>query len=118
MPEVLIAGNNPMLLGALEHFRLAGLRVPYDIAVVGYDEFAWSNLIQPPLTLLNERSGEIGRQAAHTLAEIVLAQDEAEKGGLGGTPVYLPSHQKQVGAELIVRQSCGCQPRVTGPGPS
>lgn len=118
MPEVLIAGNNPMLLGALEHFRLAGLRVPYDIAVVGYDEFAWSNLIQPPLTLLNERSGEIGRQAAHTLAEIVLAQDEAEKGGLGGTPVYLPSHQKQVGAELIVRQSCGCQPKVTSPGPS
>lgn len=116
MPEVLIAGNNPMLLGALEYLRLAGLRVPSDIAVVGYDEFAWSSLIQPPLTLLNERSGEIGRQAAHTLAEIVFAQDESEKRGQGGAPLYLPLHQKQVGAELIVRQSCGCHPPVFGPG--
>jgi LacI family transcriptional regulator len=117
LPDVLIAGNNPMLLGALEHFRLAGLHVPSDVAVVGYDEFAWSNLIQPPLTLLNERSGEIGRQAARTLAEIVLAQDESEKRGEGGVPRYLPSHQKQVGAELIVRQSCGCHPDAAGPVP-
>lgn len=117
MPDVLIAGNNPMLLGALEHLRLMGLRVPDDIALVGYDEFAWSNLIKPPLTLLNERSGEIGRQAALTLAEIVLAQDEAEKRGQSAAPRYLPSHQKQVGAELIVRQSCGCPAKPTAPGP-
>ncbi|MET0438978.1 MAG: LacI family DNA-binding transcriptional regulator [Devosia sp.] len=108
LPDVLIAGNNPMLLGALEHFRLRGLSVPNDIAVVGYDEFAWSNLIQPPLTLLNERSGEIGQEAARTLSEIVLAQDASEKRGEGSVPVYRPEHQKQVGAELIVRQSCGC----------
>lgn len=108
LPDVLIAGNNPMLLGALDHLRIRGLRIPSDIAVVGYDEFAWSNLIQPPLTLLNERSGEIGQEAARTLAEIILAQDESEKRGQGSGPVYHPHHQKQVGAELIVRQSCGC----------
>jgi len=110
VPDVLIAGNNPMLLGALEHLRLRGLSIPRDIAVVGYDEFAWSNLIQPPLTLLNERSGEIGQQAAKTLAEIILAQDAAEKRGESSVPAYRPEHQLQVGAELIVRQSCGCGP--------
>jgi LacI family transcriptional regulator len=110
VPDVLIAGNNPMLLGALEHLRLRGLSIPRDIAVVGYDEFAWSNLIMPPLTLLNERSGEIGRQAAKTLAEIILAQNESEKRGMGSIPVYRPDYQLQVDAELIIRQSCGCGP--------
>lgn len=108
IPDVLIAGNNPMLLGALEHLRARGLSIPEDIALVGYDEFAWSNLIQPPLTLLNERSGEIGQQAARTLSEIILAQAAAEKRGESGVPVYQPEHQQQVGAELIVRRSCGC----------
>jgi DNA-binding LacI/PurR family transcriptional regulator len=107
-PDVLIAGNNPMLLGALEHLSMRGLRIPSDIAVVGYDEFAWSNLVQPPLTLLNERSGEIGQEAARTLSEIILAQEESEKRGQGSVPLYRPGHQKQVAAELIVRQSCGC----------
>ena len=107
--DVLIAGNNPMLLGALEHLRLRGLTIPGDIAVVGYDEFAWSNLIQPPLTLLNERSGEIGQEAARTLSEIILAQDAAERRGEVALPHYRPEHQKQVAAELIVRQSCGAQ---------
>ena len=108
VPDVLIAGNNPMLLGALEHLRIRGLSIPGDIAVVGYDEFAWSNLIQPPLTLLNERSGEIGQEAARTLSEIILGQEESEKRGEGSKPNYRPDHQKQVAAELIVRQSCGC----------
>lgn len=108
VPDVLIAGNNPMLLGALEHLRLRGLRVPHDIAIVGYDEFAWSALTQPPLTLLNEHSGQIGQQAARTLADIIVAQGDAEKRGAGSAPVYLPEHRQQVGAELIVRRSCGC----------
>lgn len=108
VPDVLIAGNNPMLLGALEHLRLRGLRVPHDLALVGYDEFAWSALTQPPLTLLNEHSGEIGQQAARTLADIIVAQGEAEKRGAGSAPVYLPEHRRQVAAELIVRRSCGC----------
>ncbi|MGV3573735.1 MAG: LacI family DNA-binding transcriptional regulator [Devosia sp.] len=108
VPDVLIAGNNPMLLGALEHLRIRDLRIPGDIAVVGYDEFAWSNLIQPPLTLLNERSGEIGQEAARTLSEIILGQEESEIRGEGSKPDYRPDHQKQVAAELIVRQSCGC----------
>lgn len=114
-PDVLIAGNNPMLLGAMEHLQARGLRVPHDLAVVGYDEFAWSNLIQPPLTLLNERSGDIGQEAARTLSEIILAQEESEKRGEGSKPVYRPDHQKQVAAELIIRQSCGCLAPAVAP---
>jgi len=107
-PDVLIAGNNPLLLGALSLLRSRGIRVPDDLGVVGYDEFAWAPLIDPPLTVLNERSEEIGGLAAETLLEIIEEQSSAEKRGETGAPEYLPKHQRQVSVDLLVRRSCGC----------
>lgn len=108
LPDVLIAGNNPLLLGAMKLAKDRGLSIPGDMALVGYDEFAWSELVDPPLTVLNERSEEIGRRAALTLAEIIDAQSDAERTGGSKTPVYLPRHQHQVAADLTIRRSCGC----------
>lgn len=112
LPDVLIAGNNPLLLGAMNLARDRGAAIPADMALVGYDEFPWSALLDPPLTLLNEQSAEIGRRAATTLAEIIEGQATAERRGEAMAPVYLPRHQQQVPARLIIRRSCGC-----GPGP-
>lgn len=109
VPHVLIAGNNPLLLGGLKLLRERALRIPDDIAVVGYDEFAWASLIDPPLTVLNERSGEIGRRAAQTLATIIEEQAEAEKRGQSTSPVYRREYQQQVAADLVIRRSCGCK---------
>lgn len=108
LPDVLVAGNNPLLLGALNLVRDRGIKVPGDLALVAYDEFAWSSLVNPPLTVLDERSEEIGRLAARTLAEIIEGQAEAEKRGGSKTPVYRPEHQQQVPAQLVIRRSCGC----------
>ncbi|WP_208636371.1 LacI family DNA-binding transcriptional regulator [Mesorhizobium helmanticense] len=108
LPHVLIAGNNPLLLGALKLLRERSITIPADIAVVGYDEFAWAPLLDPPLTVLNERSEEIGRRAAQTLAGIIEAQAEAEKQGQSKSPLYRPEYQQQVAAELVIRKSCGC----------
>nr|WP_280922932.1 LacI family DNA-binding transcriptional regulator [Rubellimicrobium aerolatum] len=109
-PDVLIAGNNPLLLGALNLLRSRGTRVPDDLGVVGYDEFAWAPLIEPSLTVLNERSEEIGGLAAETLLEIIEEQSRAVKRGEAGAPEYLPRHQRQVPVDLLVRRSCGCHP--------
>jgi len=107
LPDVLIVGNNPLLLGALKLLRDRGIVVPDAMALVAYDEFAWSTLIDPPLTVLNERSEEIGRRAAETLSRIIVGQAEAEKRGAAKAPVYLPEYQQQVPAELVIRRSCG-----------
>lgn len=108
VPDVLITGNNPLLLGALNALRDLKLRVPVDIAVVTFDEFAWAPLIDPPVTVLNERSEEIGRLAAMTLTEIIDDQVEAERRGASLKPNYSEDYQKQVPAQLIIRRSCGC----------
>ena len=108
LPDVLVAGNNPLVLGAMTLARQRGIAIPGDMALVGYDEFAWSSLVDPPLTLLNERSEAIGRKAALMLAEIIDAQAEAERSGGAKAPVYLPRHQQQVAADLVIRRSCGC----------
>ncbi len=107
LPDILIVGNNPLLLGALKLLRDRGIVVPDQMALVAYDEFAWSTLIDPPLTVLNERSEEIGRRAAETLARIIDGQSEAEKRGETKAPRYLPDYQQQVPAELVIRRSCG-----------
>lgn len=107
-PDVLIAGNNPLLLGAMGLLRDREIRIPGDMAVVAYDEFAWSALTDPPVTVLNEHSEEVGRRAAMMLREIIEGQEEAERRGKSITPLYLPEHRQQVPARLMVRGSCGC----------
>ena len=119
-PEVLIAGNNPMLLGTLRLLRDRGLRVPGDVAVVSFDDFPWAGLLEAPITVLNEHSERIGQIAGRTLAEIVEGQAENEKAGRSAKPVYGGAHQQLIPAELIVRESCGCRPGLrlptTSPG--
>ena len=108
VPRVVIAGNNPLLLGAMGLLRERGIRIPDDMAVVAYDEFAWSALTDPPITLLNEQSEEIGRRAAMMLRDIIEGQEAAERKGKSPSPVYLPEHRQQVPAKLTLRGSCGC----------
>ena len=108
IPRVLIAGNNPLLLGALRLLRDRGIRIPADMAVVGYDEFAWASLLDPPLTVLDEDSEAIGRLAGQTLARIINEQAEAAKDGGSQSPVYRVEDRQQVAGRLIVRRSCGC----------
>lgn len=107
-PHVLIAGNNPLLLGAMGLLRERMIRIPEDMAVVAYDEFAWSALTDPPITVLNEHSEEVGRRAAMMLRGIIEEQEEAQRKGRSSSPRYLPEHQQQVPARLRLRGSCGC----------
>ncbi|MBA7847099.1 LacI family DNA-binding transcriptional regulator [Klebsiella sp. RHBSTW-00484] len=97
LPDVLIAGNNPILLGSLQQLQQRQIAIPDDIALIGYDEFDWAPLLNPPLTVLNENSEEIGKQAAEMLIRLIKEE------GKGDTTTQL-----RVPAELVVRQSCGC----------
>lgn len=108
LPDVVIAGDNPILHGVLQVFAERGLRAPDDIALVGYDEFPWAAMLRPPLTVLNEDSAAIGVRAAEILTRIIDEQVEAERTGMTSAPTYRPSDRVEVGSALIIRESCGC----------
>lgn len=116
LPEVLIAGNNPLALGALTAMRERGIVAPHDMAIVSYDDFAWAPFIEPPLTVLDERAEEIGRRAAETLLLIIAEQTKATRKGAAATPDYREEFKTQMPVGLIVRRSCGCDAKDRSEG--
>jgi LacI family transcriptional regulator len=107
-PRAVIAGNNPMIHGTYSVLRERGLSIPQHIAVVGFDDFDWAGLLDPPLTVLDEDSEAIGVKAAAALTRVMERQRVAEDGGQSPSPNYQPEDQQEVKGELVVRRSCGC----------
>ena len=94
-PTALATGNNLATIGAMHALRELGLRVPDDVALVGFDDFEWADYFEPRLTVIAQPCQEIGREAASLLIERIGAPE-----GNAGTIRLKP--------ELVVRTSCGC----------
>lgn len=93
-PTALFVGNNLMTLGALEAIHSLGLRIPEDIAIVGYDDMPWALAFNPPLTAVRQPGYEVGRRAMELLLQRIREPKRST------TLVLLQP-------ELIVRESCG-----------
>ncbi len=87
--------NQLMLLGALAAIRDAGLRIPSDVSVIGFDDTAYAGLLDPPLTTVAQPIYAIGTAAAELLL------DRVDR-GYAGAPrtVVLPP-------KLVARSSVG-----------
>jgi len=66
-PTAIFAGNDEMAAGALHAARQAGLSVPGDLSVIGFDDFQIASRVWPPLTTIRAPTREIGRLAADRL---------------------------------------------------
>lgn len=92
-PTAVFAANDLIAMGALAALRDTGLRVPDDIAVVGFDDIPAAKLVSPPLTTISQFPEQLGRRAAEMLFE------RLEGTVTGGGRCELMPH------ELIVRES-------------
>lgn len=97
-PTAVFTHNDVLALGAMHAIQAAGLSIPGDVSIVGYDDTAGSAYLAPPLTTIRFSRWEIGRQAA-TLLFNAIEQNES----------YKPS-TVEVPVELIVRASTGPVP--------
>ena len=70
-PEAIFAGNDMMAIGCLQALREAGLRVPGDVALAGFDDIPIARFVDPPLTTVGVPIAEIGRQAILCCIEIL-----------------------------------------------
>jgi DNA-binding LacI/PurR family transcriptional regulator len=87
--------NDATAWGAGRACREAGLSVPEDIAIVGYDDVGWARLHEPPLTTVAANFYEIGYQAASRLIQLIDRKDS-------------PPMRIRVATELVIRGSYGC----------
>jgi DNA-binding LacI/PurR family transcriptional regulator len=72
-PTALFVCNNLMTLGALAAIHQRKLRVPKDVAVVGFDDLPWAEALDPPLTVVRQPAYEVGRQAMELLLKRIMA---------------------------------------------
>ena len=68
-PCAVFAANDLMAMGAMVAAYEAGLRVPQDIAIVGFDDIPAASLVVPALTTVNQFQDQIGRRATEMLFE-------------------------------------------------
>jgi LacI family transcriptional regulator/LacI family repressor for deo operon, udp, cdd, tsx, nupC, and nupG len=96
-PTALFTGNNLTTLGALSAIHVRGLRVPADVALVGYDDIPWAMALNPPPTVVDQPGYEMGQRAAEILLERL-----SQSARTPTTVTLQPT--------LIVRRSCGANP--------
>ena len=94
-PEAIFAANDIMALGAMYAIQEAGLTIPNDIAVVGYDDRDFAAWIRPALTTVRMPSLEMGEAAARLLLQQIAGEDLEDATQVPGT--------------LVIRESCGAK---------
>jgi len=94
-PTAVFAANDGMALGALSAFRDAGLRVPEDVALGGFDDIPMAPYVDPPLTSVHVDIWALGEHATTRLLERL-------RQGTG-----LKLRRETVPTTLVVRRSCG-----------
>ncbi|QBM76560.1 LacI family transcriptional regulator [Sphingomonas sp. AAP5] len=77
-PDALFAANDMMAIGALVVFQRAGLSVPDDIAVAGFDDIPLARFVTPALTTMRVGIAEIGAEAVARAAAILVGGNDTE----------------------------------------
>lgn len=93
----IVCASDPLALGAIRAVRRAGMRVPDDVSVVGYDDSAFMNCTEPPLTTVRQPIEPMGRAAIDLLVSLI-----------GG--VSVAEEELLFEPELVVRGSTGPVP--------
>lgn len=69
LPDAIFTSNNLITVGAFQALRAQNIRMPQDIALVGFDETTWGNVVSPALTIISQPTEDIGRSAIELLLQ-------------------------------------------------
>ncbi len=102
LPEAVVCANDQMAIGVLRAFQRAGIGVPRDVAVTGFDDIYPSRLVDPSLTTVSQPVRELGMRAGQRLLARI-------------TEPALPAAAHLLPTSAVIRASCGCRPAQGGP---
>jgi len=97
LPDAIVCANDQMAIGVLQALGRAGVRVPDQVAVVGFDDIFPASLCDPPLTTIHQPMRALGERACTRLLDRIARPELRTKMEL------LPT-------DLVLRSSCGCPP--------
>jgi LacI family transcriptional regulator len=97
LPDAIICANDQMAIGVLRTLTKHSIRVPDDIALIGFDDIYPATLCDPPLTTVNQPIRSIGERSCERLIERI------------AHPTLRPAVEL-LPTELVIRTSCGCPP--------
>ena len=92
--DAIFAGDDDSATGALTALLEAGMSVPEDVALVGFDDIEVAQYLNPPLTTVRTPVEQVGREAVNQLVRLVHT-------GEADPLTLLPT-------QLVIRRSCGC----------
>lgn len=104
-PTAVVAGNSLITAGALHFADVEGIRVPENLALIGYDDFELLEFLSPRLTRVRQPTYGMGKAATEAILDLL---DEA---AVGRRKIVLPT-------TLATATSCGCESRPTPAQPN
>jgi LacI family transcriptional regulator len=97
LPDAVVCANDQMAIGVLQALARAGVRVPAEVAVTGFDDIFVGGLVEPGLSTVHQPMRLLGEQACARLLERIASPG-------------LPHEVQLLPTELVLRSSCGCPP--------
>lgn len=92
-PTAIFSTNNLMTVGVLQELFNRGIKIPEGMAVVGFDDLEWAELVHPSLTVVAQRPYEMGHRAVELLLERLGSRGREEH------------TEVRIGVELKIRRS-------------
>ncbi len=93
-PTAIFAFSDEMAMGVMQAVKSRGLRIPQDIAVIGYDDIEYDAHLNPPLTTISQNPFAIGTTSCQMLIDIL------NNKRIKNNHIHIP-------VKLIARESCG-----------
>jgi len=104
LPDAVFAANDMMAIGCLSALNEAGVQVPDQIALAGFDDIPIARYTHPPLTTVHVQIAQLGHAALERLVAQMQTLDTPE-----ADVTTMP-------CEVVVRASCGSRPKTSGSG--
>ena len=102
-PDAVFAANDMMAVGCMLAFKEAGVRVPQDIAVAGFDDILIARYVSPPLSTVQVRIADLGRLALERLAQLLNQDNDA------------PASVQTLGCDIVIRETSGVSGSTAAP---
>lgn len=96
-PDAIFVSNDMMALGAYEAAKVSNIKIPNDVAIVGFDDIYLSKLINPRLTTIHVPISELGSKAVNYLLRMISGEVNSKK-----------AFKEVLPTELVIGGSCGC----------